>query len=201
MLLRNYDVMNIHRNISIQTNETFGESSFTDGNLYVKTFDGVLRASCTGYGYSQAYFGNMKYNIGSAYNAAGCVIVCGSNNDPVSYDDYTLKGYYSSQVSPVSSGSGYYNKSYDEATGTFSCDYQCNFTATEDVTIREIGIVGTNGNSGNSVSTNELVLYYREVLEKEINVTAGQFFKITVHFTIPGYINKPADYQASVSVE
>lgn len=195
MILRNYDNITVGR--KLYTGK-FGGNEFTDGNLFVKALTGDSYSPTT---FCEPFY-RFQYQRNSIYNANGCCIRCGSDNTPVTYDDYKLGSLYSnSQAVPVSSGSVYGEISYDADTNTFTQSYSCNFTAGEDLVIREIGVEQMYSGSGTYYYDKYTCITYREVLETPIEVAAGQFFKITLTWTTGATPNKPEDYSVNVTVE
>ncbi|MBE6800684.1 MAG: hypothetical protein E7529_05720 [Ruminococcaceae bacterium] len=194
MILRNYDNILAYNALPNRNAVEFpGEKVFGDGYLACKLTHGTVANPQYYNGYSPLSMFSESSPNSSANSYSN--LICGSGDTEVTYDDYKLASPFTTKE--LSSVSGVHKVSepvYDEETNTMSISYTRNFLANENVTVREIGIHYTLKNVGE-------VLIYRKVLENPIEVTAGNQFSLTFTAFVPINPNKPANYEATASVE
>ena len=205
MILRNYDNImlartcpNIGLSFPVSTADSFG-----DGKINVKDNSGVIRIiypNNSAWCYDPFSYFTEYRNTDTSLDAGYSNLICGSGSTPEHYDDYNLESLFTdSQISRVSGVHKIETALYDESTKSWTFTYTRNFLATEDITVREIGV-----NSGfyytSSSSRRTSCLVYRKVLETPLVVTAGNQFSLTFTTVISANPNKPANYDASAAV-
>lgn len=200
MLLRNYDNAMVCKGM-VATRGTseylVSDGEFGDGSLIVKDVNGNLRKICnnTNWKYQPlSVFDNVGQTESFDYGCSNLVI--GTNDTPVTYDDYDITSY----ISGVTFASHSFDYQYNEEDNTLITNYKKIFTATQDITIKEICIMSSVPFSASS-SGFTVILTYREVLETPIEVAAGSNAVITFTKKQSLNQNKPADYVATASVE
>lgn len=206
MLLRNYDNIMIAKNRPVISGGTMASTDttvFGDGHINIKDTSGVIQnihiSSITAYSpisyMTEGSITTLSSNTGQSN------LICGSGRTPVTYDDYKLDEPFTTQQVVYPSGShSVSNVEYDEENKCWIFTYQRSYTALQDITVGEIGIgYGHTFASGNN--NPKYCLVYREVLETSIDVPANANFVISFTKTLYANPNKPADYQATVSVE
>lgn len=209
MILRNYDNIMLAIRIPVanyNTNLSTDTTTFGDGHINAKLSNGTLvpiypRNSSTQY-VPFDYF-NETSNIdtigwASYFNN----LICGSGDTPVTYDDYKLASIINqSQLAVVSGTHTATTPVYNEVDGSWSVTYTRLFknNTSETLTIREIGVMSPFRNSS---STNALAgaLTFRKVLENAIDVHANGLVELSFTTTIYANPNKPANYDATASV-
>ena len=110
-------------------------------------------------------------------------VALGSSSTEPTYEDYTLGSLITS-----------YSKDSSAATvtrnddGTFTIDYRIIITATEDITVREIGIfkpVAHKGSSYSSDYNSYYTLLNRMVLDEPITIASGESANVSFSITTP----------------
>lgn len=218
MLLRNYDnIMTVRQLCSHNINLGDSSSAYGDGNLCVKNSSGTLRqlsstfiTSCQGTYWGFNPFVHFYENANSFADLPGtsntrigeCTLVCGSDNTPVMYDDYKLGSQFTNtQVSRIVKNN-YESPIYNSNTNTWSSTYSTTVLANEPIIIKEIGIyTSVQYDCSSTKYLDKGILIYRKVLDTPIEVPAGTNFVLSFTTTVSANPNKPADYDATVSVE
>jgi hypothetical protein len=196
MLLRNYDN---YSNLISLNRSSYGDkigdtSKFGDGYLNVKDINGTVRDVTYYYSLSPFY----TWNTGG--NGCGTLFCFGSGSTPVDYDDYKLESLYkeSTDYSIVSNSITHTTPTYDEEDNTWENTISQAFTALKELTINEIGVYQKFVYKGSSTTT---ALIYRKVLDTPIVVPANANVVLSFTSKVNACSNKPANYEASVSVE
>lgn len=212
MLLRNYD--NIMTRLRIYDDaltpaDTHNGEFLDTTKLNLKQLNGIVSAvSGTYYNFSFtvpfSQWGTSEKTASSSWLFAGSSDLDCYGNIGVSYDDYTL-GKFDTTPSSLSDSISISKPYFDETENCWCQVRKQSYMANCDMIIKEIGVSHAStstsvwyvGNAGYDTA----ILVYREVLENPIEVKSGQIYTIT--FTIKSSIldNKPADYQASISIE
>ena len=200
MFLRNYDNIRLSSSmISIPSTGGFN----LNGRLAVKGWYGDV----TGVYNSTHNFKFAPASSTGSYNDNSVVktnydgidyykLVVGSDDTPVSYDDYQLKGLISTNdIGFVTSSTA--DVIYDENDNTVSQTYSKIFVAKNDITIKEIGITGICNNTGGGYKQNSLI--YREVLQTPVEVPQGANVVVTFTLKRTLYDNQPVE--ATVNVQ
>ena len=212
MILRNYDNIMTARRLTVYNygvKLSTDTEHFTDGHINVKGFDGVMENiwnGSTGGGLlplsAFKEYANQKDN--SLSNGVSNLVCGGGNTDVngnvgVSYDDYELAEIFSTLQVEYIPGSSKCEKVYN-ADGSWTSTYSRIMTniSGEMLTVKEIGVF--SGFPFNS-SSFDSCLTYRKVLDTPIEVPAGANFVLSFTTTVSANPNKPADYDASASVE
>jgi hypothetical protein len=203
MLLRNYDNAMICQGMVVTrgTSEFLvSDGEFGDGSLVIRNvYNNSNNKIC-----NNSYWVHQPLstfdNAGQTDSfSRGCSnLVIGDGNTPVTYDDFKLESMISGAKVIFASHS--FDYQYNEENNTLTSNYKKVFTATENITIKEIGVYSSVP-FGTTESKFIPILTYREVLETPIEVAAGS--NVVVTFTKKQNLNqnKPADYVATASVE
>lgn len=167
MLLRNF--YNMLTYLMLGSKSLGSTSNFGEGFNYVKKTDGSICTMSDVSSYKEYYF-PMAYMSGNGYSSLAGNIAFGTDDTPVTFNDYKLTNlkYFTINGSPTCDGI-----TYDATTKTFSNIFRCNYTndTGADITVKEIG-----------VTTVQNCLIYREVLETPFTVPAGKTFTFTHEF-------------------
>ena len=186
MLLRNYDNIVAARSLVGKSSSIGDTSNFGDGYLNIKDIVGGVRLI---EGVSSLPMHDLNTHEG---NKSASVIVLGSGNTPVTYDDYKLENKLSTSQIVANSSSGVQSTAtYDEGTKTWTKSMSHDFQAKSDVTVSEIGVQFTFDSGTKSI-------VYREVLDTPVFLTTGQYLKVSITTTVSANPNKPADVSATV---
>ena len=192
MLLRNYDNIMVNFNlIGSSTGTPNAYQSFNGDSLKITTTNGTV----SDYNSSNdtapfLYFRTSSANTVNGVGSWGVSnLVCGNDSNPTTYDSYTIEN--PSNAIPVSQA--FDDVVYDEAAKTYSRTYRKVYMANEDLVINCIGIVYSIYSQG--------VLIYRKTLDAPIEVPANANFVLSFTTTVSANPNKPADYDATASVE
>lgn len=201
MFLRNYDNIRVSSSMIGQFASNKGFN--LDGRLAVRGWSGGTTGvydSIQNFNFaSSSSTGSYNDNSVVTTNYDGisyCKLVVGSDDTPVTYDDYKLGALISTNdIGFVTSSTT--DVIYDESDDTVTQTYTKIFVAKNDITIKEIGINGVCNNTGGGYRQNSLI--YREVLKTPIDVPQGA--NVVISFTLKRtlYDNKPVE--ATVSVE
>ena len=165
-------------------------SDFNDNNISVKNLNGTYMSYIGGknsspnlnYIYPYSYTGGMIQLTSGAMKLSSAYGVCfGSDDTPVTYDDYTLTALgIDFTINNFSAGT----PTYDESNRTWSniIEFDLTNTSSTDVDVKEVGII-TGGSSG----ANYHSLIYREGLENPFTLQANQtvHYAHTIKFTMP----------------
>lgn len=206
MLLRNYDNYMITRQIlrSVNSDSKYypfnDTSTFGDGHINIKDYNGTIRvfAPATNTNGSNTGMTAFSYLTENVYNlsSSGCNLVVGSDDTPVTYDDYKLGSIIpTSQIKAVNHSVS--APVYNENTKSWDTTYSKRYMANSDITIKELGIVEYLWSSIGAV----FPLLYREVLSSPISVPANATVLVTFTMKVYDTPNKPADYVVTASVE
>jgi hypothetical protein len=207
MILRNYD--NIMAAKKCHSTSTGTATEFGDGYLTAKVYIGdVHNIYANHHGWVHLPLSHILHSASINQNASTSIssigssnIICGSGNTDVSYDDYKLaSGFTSKQVTKPSDETGVTETiNYDENEKVWIHTVNKRYTANENITISEIGIISDFAYS-NSSSAFKSALVYRKVLDTPIEVPAGANFILSLTTTVSANPNKPADYDATAAV-
>lgn len=201
MLLRNYDKLCAFSTLThlYDASGNMGTTQYdVINNIYPKATGGNILGLFTqarsAPGLPMTKFTNGLNGLGDiTYH--DCNLIVGTNNTPVTYDDYTMSPISTNDIKNIAHT---YEFHEDENTGEIISTYKKTFTAFNDITIKEIGVIQGVQNSSSSY---QYVLVYREVLETPIEVPAAANVMITLTKRISPNSNQPADYVATASVE
>ena len=181
MLLRNY--YNWLANLTMGVGGT-SASSFADGYLNTKSYNGTIHASDSGapsYGLGTGWA--TETTITSAASSNRNSIILGSGDTAVTFDDYKLDSIISTgwTKGTVTVGTPAYNSGTKKWTNTIS--FICTNTSGSTMTIKEAGIVAYIY----AYSASDSSLIYREVLAEPATITNGQSKTITLNleYTMP----------------
>ena len=195
MILRNYDNIMLGLSMITKNSITFPhEKVFGDGYITGKTISGnIMNLGFTSnMNNPLSRFSEGAINYADSYRSN---LVCGSGDTDVTYDDYCLASpFTTSQVSYVSGVSTESDPKYDAEKQEWTRTYTRNYLANEDITIREIGVYF-------ALTTSDRYLVYRQILETPLEVKAGNQFTLKFTAIYPATPNKPANYEATASVE
>jgi hypothetical protein len=206
MLLRNYDNMMTAKKISSRASGSatvFGDGHLTAKDLLESVYN--IHSPCSDWAYLPLAYFHYNFDIDSKDGAYGYSnLICGSGNTSETYDDYKLASpFTSTQVSKIGQATFVTDThTYNENDGTWTHTVTKTYIANESITIREIGV--TSGFYYKNGNYHGAALVYRKVLDTPIEVSAGATFVLSFTATVsanPNNPNKPADYDASVSVE
>ena len=188
MLTRNYDL------ICSAISSTFKRTVIKTLEDKVKNVDGSTIYSSIALGYYPLNNIVITNNIGS--NNGNTVLLVGSDDTPVTYDDYKIT---------LISG----------LTGVSATEFQTGLIEDDTVFENTIKVIYTNSNADSIIikeigayfnvvgnaSSNYQILLYREVLDTPIEVPSGANAVISLTKRTSLYPNIPADYVATASVE
>jgi hypothetical protein len=206
MLLRNYDNYMVTRQILRSTTGDSGykpfndTSAFGEGHINIKDYNGTIKVfapatTTNGSNSGMTAFAYLMENVYSL-NGGGSNLVVGSDDTPVTYDDYKLGSIIpTSQIKAVSQSVS--TPKYNENTKSWDTTYSKRYVANSDITIKELGIVEYLWSSTGAA----FALLYREVLSSPISVPANATVVVTFTMKVYDTPNKPVDYAATASVE
>jgi hypothetical protein len=194
MFTRNYDNIITFRQLCNTNAGYMGTAGYGDGELSVKNWNNALVDSAfSGYlpfqNFSAYKNGVSTWDGGSPSN-----LICGYDENEITYDDYKIASVPSLNYVSHSFGSRVYN----EETNTFSREYTktYNNASSNTITINCIGVAycytGTN-------SSNVAILVFKEKLPEPVEIPAQASITLKFKTTVTGNPNKPME--ASVSVE
>lgn len=168
MLLRNF--YNILALTTTGDNPIGTSSSWGDGSLNLKQLNGAIKTCLNAFtNLSYWYMYNVFPTIYMSYGKE-CILF-GTDDTPVTFNDYTLSGYKSLSHTTNPTWDGVqYNADTKEYSNILRATIKNNTGA--DFTIKEIGIK-TYGYD---------ILMYREVLETPITIPAGKTITYTHEF-------------------
>jgi hypothetical protein len=191
MILRNYDNVMINFKL-MSSNGSYPNAYVGFGGDSLKltyTNGGVsdFNSSCSVVPFLRFKTSENKYNDLNEWGLSN--LVCGNDNNPTTYDSYTIENL--SNAKPLSQAVD--DVVYDETTQTYSRTYRKTYMANEDLVINCIGVAYSIYNSS--------VLVYRKVLDAPIEVPANANFTLSFTMKASATPNKPANYEATASVE
>jgi hypothetical protein len=199
MILRNYDnIMTMLSRPAIGLNYVGTDNTvFGDGHLNAKSYNNgaIINPYCEGLVTPFKKFSEAEVNV---YTGSSNLI-CGAGDTPVTYDDYKLDvAFTTDQVKVLSKFHKELEPIYNESDNSWTFTYTKTFTAKEDIVVKEIGV--TSGFYYNSSNQNG-ALIFRKVLDTPIEVPANANFTLSFTITKSANPNKPANYEATASVE
>lgn len=215
MWLRNFDnlqVIRLNGAVESATPDFFGNGSLslkkTSGYVTPLNYTLIAESSdsrniCTNYPLKISDFSNWNdatslSEFGKKKDSKGLCLIFGSNNQEVSYDDYTIEPFMKEEeelkLSFVSQGIS--SLIYNQSNGKFYSimDKTVRNDNEEDITINELGIIIGSSMSSNSYlwgyynnnnnSSGGIFLLYREVLENPITLRKGELYTFNIKFEI-----------------
>ena len=197
MLLRNYDNFRSFTALN-NLNGYLDNSGYGDGFLSVRNWNKGVVSNYNPYGYHpfQYFYGTYGNNFTtSSGSTAISVLICGYDENEVTYDDCSIATVPTLNFVSHSFGSIV----YDETSNTYTREYIKTFNnaSSNPVTINCVGVTYSMG--GNNNNNNYIILIYKEKLPQEIEIPAGASITLKFKTTVTGNPNKPME--ASVSVE
>lgn len=196
MLLRNYDNIIALNNTCFVSgkNKYFNVSTtFGDGEISLKRIDGTMYTSEYWGGYYNPFYnfyngGNGNYTY---YAETASFLICGYEENEVTYDDYKIDNLASGLKFVENSVSRAQLNENNEVVSTYT-KILCN-TGSTDITINCIGVAQSFGSN-----TYGICLVYKEKIP-EITIAPKQNVVLTFTTKVPMGQNKPADYSVNAS--
>ena len=219
MWLRNFDnlqVIRLNGAVESANPDFFGDGSLslkkTSGYVTPLTYDTIAEESsthksiCNNYplkisDFSSSWNDSTSLSeFGEKYDSKGLCLIFGSNNQEVSYDDYTIEPFMKEEeelkLSFVSQGIS--SLIYNQSNGKFYSimDKTVRNDNEEDVTINELGIIigstaretsstySWNYYNNNNTSSGGIFLLYREILQNPITLRKGELYTFNIKFEI-----------------
>lgn len=164
---------------------TVGAGSYSGTSVYV--WKSISRGNENLLGiwsddYNQLTKSYYTGGYGTCFGGGYSKVVFGSGSTPATAKDYAMEEPITSGITRIERS---FSTNYNEETNNFECLITYHGRVSEDMVIREVGIVKTilKSQGYNSISDDEYwenILCTRDVLETPLDLKAGDGFRVTI---------------------